>query len=132
MDNVPLYRCNTFCLTLNLLFSATISLKKNFFLHYTLSSLMAQLLYLLVLSHRFLSLWPLENIVIYLSVSFIQQTIFEYLLSVRLLIVMQLFPVFFFSIVKMLLVVKILVQVSLGTCVRLSLWQLPIHRIAKV
>lgn len=57
---------------------------------------MAQLLYLLVLSHRFLSLWPLENIVIYLSVSFIQQTIFEYLLSVRLLIVMQLFPVFFF------------------------------------
>lgn len=39
---------------------------------------------------------------------------------------------FFFFYSKNVVCVKILVQVSLGTCVRLSLWQLPIHRIVKV
>lgn len=64
---------------------------------------MPQMLHILVLSPRLLRLRPSENIVIHPSVSFIQETIFEHLLFILLLLVMQLFPIFFSTIIIMLL-----------------------------
>lgn len=128
LNSIPLYGCNSLSFATFVNFSGTIASKFFFPVLYSFYPSWCHRCYTFwYLFPRLLRLLPSENIVIHPSVSFIQETIFEHLLFILLLLVMQLFPIFFYNNNNV-----AVWTFSLGTCTRLSPWHLPMNRIARM